>query len=239
MIGWMRQLTAGEAPKPRTAPASLFVRDEQFGLSEMPFDLIIDESHRLEFNICDHAVENGETVSDHVGEKLRSVTVTGFFTNHPVGSQANATLNKDGEAVQRTDSIKISESDYIPTMNTALQRWEKLQQIARRRGKVRLVTALEVYEAMVVESLSANRSAGDGESIRFSLTLREMRTVKTRTETVSGTWNPPQPEKLDKPKKKAVSSKANNGTVQGQEAKAKEIAQKGAKMKGGKQITGA
>ena len=60
---------------PRAIPASLFMRNEEFGLAtkdgdgnyiytNIPFDLLIDESHELDFDITDHAVENGSTISD-------------------------------------------------------------------------------------------------------------------------------------------------------------------------------
>ena len=84
---------------PRAIPASLFMRNEEFGLAtkdgdgnyiytNIPFDLLIDESHELDFDITDHAVENGSTISDHVQQRLRTVKITGMFTNHPLNASA-------------------------------------------------------------------------------------------------------------------------------------------------------
>ena len=82
--GLIDKFTGSDIP-PKVMQSSLFFRDEDFGvgrssagLVELPFDLLIDESHSLDFDIADHAVENGSSISDHVQERLRSVQVTGI-----------------------------------------------------------------------------------------------------------------------------------------------------------------
>ena len=158
---------------PRAIPASLFMRNEEFGLAtkdgngnyiytNIPFDLLIDESHELDFDITDHAVENGSTISDHVQQRLRTVKITGMFTNHPLNASAGFVDDK-GELTGKSWRENRVEIDNAPAItNTALSRWEVLTKCAKSRKKVRVITSLEVYEEMVIENLKADRGAEDG-----------------------------------------------------------------------------
>ncbi|OWV08681.1 phage baseplate protein [Fibrobacter sp. UWH1] len=199
---------------PHVIAASLFTRNENFGLENLPFDLLVDESHELEFDITDHAVENGATISDHVQQKLRSVKVTGMFTNHTINGEGGF-VNEDGTRNSRTwkDKVEIQEAEAVT--NTALKRWEQLCAIAKARQKVRIITCLEVYEEMAIQSLHATRGAEDGESVKFELTLREIRTANFSSENLSGEWNPAEPASQNNAKQQAMSKKANAGNVSG------------------------
>ena len=213
MIGWVQQAIDffGEKPQPSVVQGSLFFQDESFGLSELPFDLLIDESHGIEFDITDHAVENGSSVSDHVSERLRSVSVTGLFTNHPMGTDRRYYVNDDETVNERPDTVNIEGRQAVT--NTSRERFEKLKEIARRRNQVRLVTAMEVYEAMVIESVSADRGPDDGESIKFTMKLREVKTAKLQAVTVNGTWNPPAPPVQETEPQQKMSKKESKGKV--------------------------
>ena len=95
---------------PRAIPASLFMRNEEFGLAtkdgdgnyiytNIPFDLLIDESHELDFDITDHAVENGSTISDHVQQRLRTVKITGMSVFNAGAGRVPLTSRHDRSSV--------------------------------------------------------------------------------------------------------------------------------------------
>lgn len=197
---------------PKVVQSSLFFRDEGFGLEELKFDLLIDESHALDFDIPEHAVENGSSISDHVCERLRSVQITGLFTNHPIGGKKSGYVNEDGTVNEEPDEISVDGAEG--RSNIALANFEKLKEIARRRKPVRLVTSLEVYEEMVFESIPYSRGPDDGESIKFTAKLREVRTAKVSTVRRDGVWNPPAPksQETDAGKKMAENNKAGKVT---------------------------
>nr|DAW36110.1 MAG TPA: hypothetical protein [Caudoviricetes sp.] len=225
MIGWLDRAfdTTREDNPPRIVQSSLFFRDERFGLSELPFDLLIDESHRIEFDISDHAVENGATISDHVQERLRSVEVTGFFTNHPVGD-ASAYV-RDGEILEEADEIELEGRSAVTNVSRD-DRLARLKEIARRREPVRLVTALEVYDEMLVEELSFDRGPDDGESVRFRMRLREIRTAKLETRYVDGVWEPPEPKSQATDAGKKMSKQKKNGKKSATEKSAADAARR-------------
>lgn len=198
---------------PKVVQSSLFFRDEGFGLEELKFDLLIDESHSLDFDIPEHAVENGSSISDHVCERLRSVQITGLFTNHPIGGKKSGYVNEDGSVNEEPDEVSVDGAEGRG--NIALANFEKLKEIARRRKPVRLVTSLEVYEEMLFESIPYSRGPDDGESIKFTAKLREVKTAKVSTVRRDGVWNPPSPktQQTDAGKKMAENNKAGKATA--------------------------
>lgn len=203
----------GEDMPPKVVQSSLFFRDEGFGLDELKFDLLIDESHSLDFDIPEHAVENGSSISDHVCERLRQVQITGLFTNHPIGGKKSGYVNEDGTVNEEPDEVSVDGAEGRG--NIALANFEKLKEIARRRKPVRFVTSLEVYEEMVFESIPYSRGPDDGESIKFTAKLREVRTAKVSTVRRDGVWNPPAPktQATDAGKKMAENNKAGKATA--------------------------
>ena len=210
--GLIDKFTREDIP-PKVVQSSLFFRDEGFGLEDLKFDLLIDESHSLDFDIPEHAVENGSSISDHVCERLRSVQITGLFTNHPIGGKKSGYVNEDGTVNEEPDEVSVDGAEGRG--NIALANFEKLKEIARRRKPVRLVTSLEVYEEMVFESIPYSRGPEDGESIKFTAKLREVRTAKVSTVRRDGVWNPPAPktQATDAGKKMAENNKAGKATA--------------------------
>ena len=210
--GLIDRFTSEDIP-PKVVQSSLFFRDEGFGLEELKFDLLIDESHSLDFDIPEHAVENGSSISDHVCERLRSVQITGLFTNHPIGGKKSGYVNEDETVNEEPDEVIVDGAEGRG--NIALANFEKLKKIARRRKPVRLVTSLEVYEEMVFESIPYSRGPDDGESIKFTAKLREVRTAKVSTVRRDGVWNPPAPktQATDAGKKMAENNKSGKATA--------------------------
>lgn len=210
MIGYSTQIySAANGQKvPSKVPGSLFWRDEKYGITGVSFDLLINETHGLEFDISEHAIENGETVADNVRRRLRKVTIVGLFTNHPVG------------AGSQDDVVRV---DGQPaTLNRSLEMWETLKGVASAREPVRLVAALETYEQMVITSLRAARGPEDGEAIRFEMELTEVKSVSlVNVKYDSGTYTP---KKQDSATTRAMAKGKNKGNVSAQDVKAEKMA---------------
>ena len=138
MIGWFTRHDV--EINPRKVPASLFSRDEGFGVDSadktgsIRFDLLVDESHTLEFEVSDHPIENGAVITDHVTQKLRTCTVTGMFTNFP-------DRNEFGESTDGYTGVQVSDGTPVKD-NRARDLFIELENLAMQRKPVRLVTAL-------------------------------------------------------------------------------------------------
>lgn len=235
MIGYAQQLYRKfTRPKPSAITASLFTQSEDFGLDELPFDLLIDESHELGFDITDHAVENGAVISDSIQRRLRSVTVRGIFTNHPIRKTSGFRMNENGE-VAKPENVEIEDSDGNAALTNSARddKWKKLNEIAERKGTVRLVTALEIYDEMAIESIQAERGPDDGEAIQFMMTLREIRSVALATMSEGKTWTP---EKQTTWKERVAAKKKQNGKVSAEEIEAEKKNDEFVRMKGGELV---
>lgn len=221
MIGWIQQaidIYRG-TPAPHVVQSSLFYRDHDFGLSQLPFDMLIDESHSIEFDITDHAVENGGSIADHVTERLRSVIVKGIFSNHSIKGKSSGYVGDDEEVKRQADIVSIEGREAIP--NSSYEKLEMLKEIARRKNPVNLYTALEDFElsdiSMVIESLQYDRGPADGESVQFTLKLREVRRARLQKAYVEGAWEPPEPKSVETTAGKKMSDKKSKGKKQAAE----------------------
>lgn len=260
MIGWITSaINSGRRDDnpPRSIPASIFVQSSRFGVYtegsgrsgsfSLPFDLLIDESHEIDFDVSDHAVENGAVISDHISPRPRSVEVTGLFTNHPVGESKafdsygvrNTFTQKDmydySDSVELVDTKKLRDDagNFKAAPDNVTRRFDSLKSLAKSRSKVRIVTALEIYDEMVIESLSWNRGPEDGESIRFRLRLRQVRTATVSVTERTGVWDPQEPETSDSAEKRAMKEEKKDGKVTGVEKKAADYGKTLDKGKGG------
>ncbi|SHL42549.1 hypothetical protein SAMN05720470_10849 [Fibrobacter sp. UWOV1] len=166
MIGLIQKAyMEGHRALPLTA--SLFAHTDM-GIENFPFDLFIDESHGLEFMISEHPLQDGAVITDHVTQKLRQCKITGMFTNHSVRRNRG-----------NTETISIAGyEDAQPLENVARQKYTDLEDLAKRREPVRLVTSLIAYPKMLIKSIKTSRDDKSGESIKFTMTLTEFKTVQ-------------------------------------------------------------
>lgn len=206
--------------KAQSVPASLFWREEGLGihhgdskLTYMPFNLFISEKHSLKFRVSEHPLQDGATISDHVHQEMQECTVEGMFTNHP--------LRKLEEVNEVKFKDEYATSDVKPTVsNTALANFEKLKLLAKQRKPVRLVCSLEIYPKMVITGIDYERDSKSGSSIRFTMTLRELKTVSLKATT--GTYNF-QPEELKTANDKMIASEKKVGKRTAEEATADQM----------------
>lgn len=211
--------------KAQSVPASLFWREEGLGihfeengnkskLKYMPFNLMPSEKHSLKFRASDHPLQDGSTISDHVHQEMQECTIEGMFTNHPMRKleEVNEVKFKDEYAT----------SEVKPTVsNTALANFEKLKLLAKQRKPVRLVCSLEIYPKMVITGIDYDRDSKSGSSIRFTMTLRELKTVSLKATTGTYAF---QPEELKTANDKMIASEKKVGKRTAEEIAAEKAA---------------
>lgn len=198
--------------KLRSIPASLFSRQEGFGVfkvansggsvDSVKFDLLIDESHTLEFEASDHPIENGAVITDHITQKLRTCTITGMFTNSPMQEFSGSTISDFQNA--KVNGVEATRNRSRDEMFDALER------MAMERKPVRLVTALKVYPEMIILSLPTKRTAEDGESVKFTMTLREFKIATLKKSVAFQKYNP---KNMDTPEARLLASQSTKGKV--------------------------
>ena len=206
----------------QSVPASLFWREEGLGihhgdskLTYMPFNLFISEKHSLKFRVSDHPLQDGSTISDHGHQEMQECTIEGMFTNHP--------MRKLDEVNEVKFKDEYATSDVNPTVsNTALANFEKLKLLAKQRKPVRLVCSLEIYPKMVITSIDYDRDSKSGSSIRFTMTLRELKTVSLKATTGTYAF---QPDSLVTANDKLIAAEKKLGNRTAEEATVKQMRQ--------------
>lgn len=200
MISFASQFIPSVKIEPKAVKASLFFKDK-LGLELLPFDLIVDESHTLEFSASDHSLENGAIVTDHITQKLRTCQITGMFTNLHIAKKRGSKESDYNVKVENNNAIEnVSQKNYM-----------ELEKIAKKREPVMLSCSLfsDSLE-MIITSLSVKRSSKDGSSITFTLGLREFKVVQLKNVNVFGKYKPKDMELKDE---RAVCEKITNGKV--------------------------
>lgn len=202
MIGAVKQIDAYLNPeKPMQAqsvPASLFWREGGFGIFydknnlktpmtvdeaidkgmgrsrivAMPFNLFISEKNSLKFRVSEHPLQDGTTITDHVHKEMREVTIEGLFTNHPMKKNVASEVKFRDQYGTQDEKQTLS--------NTALANFNNLKRLALQRIPVRLVCALEIYPKMVITGIDYDRDSKSGSAIRFTMTLRELKTASLK-----------------------------------------------------------
>ena len=251
MIGAMKQLDAyfnPEKPKQaQTVPASLFWREGGFGIfvsaknavtedsvtgmddlaasanglsknrmsayKAMPFDLFISEKNSLKFRVSEHPLQDGSTITDHIHREMREVTVEGLFTNHHMKKNVS-------HEVKFRDQYGTRD-EFQSFYNTALANFNKLKRLANERKTVRLVCALEIYPKMVITGIDYDRDSKSGSAIRFTMTLRELRTASLKAFKSDYAY---QPGALITANDKLIASQKKLGKKTAEEIKAEEYA---------------
>lgn len=148
-------------------------------LQSLDIDAIIREGGSEVSEVTENPIERGSPVADHVREKMDQLTLEFVITNTPLRAPLT---NADGATatIQRDDVSKAS----VLVFSAEFDRVESVRHtLARVRTEALLCTVytpLRAYENFVIEQSTPERNQRTGDSAKFVLTLRKIRTVNTR-----------------------------------------------------------
>jgi len=120
-------------------------------------DVVVTEQHASDVTITDHPVEKGVDITDHFQPKPRALRLDCVVTDTPLDAGSVATPGRSRDAYAAVERLQAE-------------------------GKlITVTTLLRQYENLLVEHLGAPIDASTGDGLKFSLTLREIRTVESKT----------------------------------------------------------
>lgn len=144
-------------------------------------DAFVREEEAIENEITEHQVERGADIADHVRARPGTITVEGVVSDTPLGDLAGRRA-----------------SDVPPSVE-ALAR---LRAINRARQPVTIITTLDTYTDMVIESLMIPRDAKTGKALRFTARFKNVRVAEVDTAA-----------RVDIPRGKAKTNRGNKPSV--------------------------
>jgi len=162
---------------------TIFMEKKLKFLGPIKIDILSSESHEMSSQVPQLPVETGESVSDHVINEPRRCSLSCMVTNTPV--------------------IPGLVSVALPKMKTV---FELLKWLHSRRETISVVTGLEVYSSMIINSISVPRNKTTGEAIVFDVSLVEIKTVSSNTVDVN-------PDSIGEPQAEPVADMGTSAPV--------------------------
>ncbi len=127
-------------------------------------DVAVSEDHSFDSEVTEHPVEKGADIADHVRARPITVSVEGIVSDTPIREIARP-------------GFQDSEGD--PIVLPSAEAYALLIDIRDKREPVTVQTSLQLFENMVLTSLSVPRSVGTGDALRFTATFVQIQLVTT------------------------------------------------------------
>lgn len=125
-------------------------------------DASIEETHVAENEVTQFPVESGVDITDHVRRQPYRVNIRGIVTDHPLIAQLVGTA-------------------AAPVPSRSADAYGKALLMAAEAQLVTVVTTLNTYDDMVIESLEVPRDSTKGHAVEMVLSLREVMTAQVAT----------------------------------------------------------
>jgi hypothetical protein len=140
-------------------------------ITEIPMDACISRNYDFRAQVTQFPIETGSTVTDHVHLQPDELTLEGMVSNVPV-TEVPTVLDLRGDA---------QASPGATAGGRAQQAYDALLTVFRKRLPLTVFTEHNIYEDMILESLSIPKDRVTGDSLKFSASLKKIYTVKTLT----------------------------------------------------------
>jgi hypothetical protein len=146
-------------------------------------DACAEESHQLTNTITDHPVERGTNISDHVRPDPDLVTLQCFVSNTPLSQEQQTRTIREGNL--EFESTSVEDVPIGQDNGRGARVFAALEKLRLDGTMVQVVTTLKTYalketEGMVIQSITIPRRPANYDGLEFSITLKQIRIVKTR-----------------------------------------------------------
>lgn len=128
-------------------------------IGAIEIDAVLNENHQFDADITENPVEDGTIFSDNVVLQPIRLEMTCRITD-------------------ASPSLLL-----LRSAGTADDAYKSLVTLQRSRETFDVVTGINVYKNMMLQSLSIPREASDGKSLRFNAVLKEILIVGDEAET--------------------------------------------------------
>lgn len=217
----------GEAPDTSKQNASDKVLGALKGLAEdlvgpiwgnkslITFDAVPSETHSMEGELTEYPIETSadhetaDVVNDHFLKRPRNLSYEAVITNSPMILGPAVIGQMIAGAVQGKDVLK----------KPAQTAYETLRDLWDSKTPVDIVTGIETYTNMMIESIGVPRTAEDGDSLKFSIKMKRFNFTETQTIPIAA-----NPLTIQKNESSSTNSKPSPGAKSGKKAGSKPAA---------------
>jgi len=147
-------------------------------IDDYEIDAVISEDSNKDADVTDNPVEQGDSTTDHVRLKPKSLTLDCLVSDTPYGDLADRRSGELG-GIGGVNDLVISED--------ARQRIEAIQD-ARKPVLITVTTKrgghTRFYENMILQTLGENVAVDNGDAYRFKATFKQMNFITNNRTTV-------------------------------------------------------
>jgi len=149
----------------------------------LEFDCVTSETHEGASMATEHTVESGVPLTDHVRPLPRRLTLEAIVTNTPLdappssgnsGSQVTATT-------QTVDEVKANVLVFSAPFDRIADVIAAIDAIRLGAKAVTVSTAHRTYDSVILLRVTEPREVDDGDSLRFTIEIQEIRVAESRT----------------------------------------------------------
>lgn len=169
---------------PTTDPVVFRIPNGSGGTDEIVIDACVTEQHTLANTLTDHPVEEGSNITDHSRPEPRRVTLDCVQSNTPPPGRSDF-------ATRRTQGTAKVTDDY------AHQLWNRLVDLHDNPKLLSLDTARDFYDSMAIESVTSPVDVKTANVLKFTVSLKQIRTVTNTFTQIKPTKKPNQQGKKD------------------------------------------
>jgi hypothetical protein len=197
---------------PSTLPAMLFYPTKGYQINTgdakpITFDIVVKESHSTESEISTQPIQKGSDLTIHIKDKLVQGSLTGVISNW--------SLKGESFIDEYANSI-VSNKEKRP--NRAKLCWEKLNNLRETKVRVKIITALKVYNDVVITRVSADRDGESGDAQEINIQFQQLNVVELKQTALTTSVKPEALDPKSPPVVKQATPPANKATVQTQPA---------------------
>lgn len=128
-------------------------------------DVTLSEQHQMQNRITQWPVEDGSTITDHIANEPRRVSMNGFIADSPLNGSG-------GGFAQRA--------------------FGELERIWRDKELVEVITQYRVYRRMGIERISVPKDGRVGDALRFTAELVEVQFATSESVDIPADTLPPR-----------------------------------------------
>ncbi len=146
----------------------------------LPFDSCTLETHRFQNNVTSHPVENGAEITDHTIVQPDEISLTGVFSDTPLLSLQNAFSGSSALSTTQVIGDNPFQSDR------GREFYSVLKKLRDEATIVQVLTTLQIYDSMLITSLTVPRDAARGGGVFVEMSLKRVTLVNSETGLGSG-----------------------------------------------------
>lgn len=129
----------------------IFTNRSQILEIEGVVDLFTDEIHTLRINKTAQPIETGSSITDNSIVEPQALRMVGFVSN-----------------------LVPAERSSLPASERGKEAWIQLEELAKKREPVTILTTLKLYENFLIVALEAQSNERTGTALEFSINFEEI-----------------------------------------------------------------